>query len=42
MCTITVTNLGKAYKQYPTRWSRLAESVLWPYTLCLACKKSRS
>lgn len=25
MGTITVTNLGKAYKQYPTRWSRLAE-----------------
>lgn len=22
---ITVTHLGKAYKQYPTRWSRLAE-----------------
>lgn len=28
MGTITVTNLGKAYKQYPTRWSRLAEWVL--------------
>lgn len=28
MSTITVTNLGKAYKQYPTRWSRLAEWVL--------------
>jgi lipopolysaccharide transport system ATP-binding protein len=28
MATITVTNLGKAYKQYPTRWSRLAEWVL--------------
>jgi lipopolysaccharide transport system ATP-binding protein len=27
MSTITVTNLGKAYKQYPTRWSRLAEWV---------------
>ena len=27
MGTITVTNLGKAYKQYPTRWSRLAEWV---------------
>lgn len=26
MGTITVTNLGKAYKQYSTRWSRLAES----------------
>jgi ABC-type polysaccharide/polyol phosphate transport system ATPase subunit len=25
--TITVTSLGKAYKQYPTRWSRLAEWV---------------
>ena len=25
MGTITVSNLGKAYKQYPTRWSRLAE-----------------
>jgi lipopolysaccharide transport system ATP-binding protein len=25
MGTIKVTNLGKAYKQYPTRWSRLAE-----------------
>ena len=25
MGTITVTNLGKAYKQYPNRWSRLAE-----------------
>lgn len=28
MGTITVTNLGKAYKQYPTRWSRLAEWML--------------
>ncbi len=28
MGTISVTNLGKAYKQYPTRWSRLAEWVL--------------
>lgn len=27
MGTITVTHLGKAYKQYPTRWSRLAEWV---------------
>ncbi len=27
MGSITVTNLGKAYKQYPTRWSRLAEWV---------------
>lgn len=25
MGTIAVTNLGKAYKQYPTRWARLAE-----------------
>lgn len=25
MSGITVTNLGKAYKQYPTRWSRLRE-----------------
>lgn len=25
MGTITVSNLGKAYKQYPTRWSRLRE-----------------
>lgn len=28
MGTIRVINLGKAYKQYPTRWSRLAEWVL--------------
>jgi lipopolysaccharide transport system ATP-binding protein len=28
MGRITVSNLGKAYKQYPTRWSRLAEWVL--------------
>ena len=28
MGTISVTNLGKAYKQYSTRWSRLAEWVL--------------
>lgn len=28
MGTITVVNLGKAYKQYPSRWSRLAEWVL--------------
>ena len=27
MGTITVSKLGKAYKQYPTRWSRLAEWV---------------
>jgi lipopolysaccharide transport system ATP-binding protein len=27
MGTITVANLGKAYKQYPTRWSRLIEWV---------------
>ena len=28
MGTIHVANLGKAYKQYPTRWSRLIEWVL--------------
>jgi lipopolysaccharide transport system ATP-binding protein len=28
MGTIVVSNLGKAYKQYPTRWSRLAEWML--------------
>lgn len=28
MGTITVTHLGKAYKRYPSRWSRLAEWVL--------------
>ena len=28
MGTITVNNLGKAYRQYPTRWSRLAEWTL--------------
>lgn len=28
MGTITVTNLGKAYKQYTSRWSRLAEWIL--------------
>ncbi len=28
MSTITVTNLGKAYKLYPARWSRLAEWLL--------------
>nr|ART39013.1 H96 [uncultured bacterium] len=28
MGTIIVTGLGKAYKQYPTRWSRLAEWML--------------
>jgi lipopolysaccharide transport system ATP-binding protein len=28
MSTITVTNLGKAYKQYRNRWSRLAEWVI--------------
>ncbi|MCQ2031176.1 ABC transporter ATP-binding protein [Stutzerimonas zhaodongensis] len=28
MGTITVSNLGKAYKQYPTRWSRLAEWLM--------------
>jgi lipopolysaccharide transport system ATP-binding protein len=28
MSAITVANLGKAYKQYPGRWSRLAEWVM--------------
>ncbi len=28
MGSVTVTNLGKAYKQYPNRWARLAEWVL--------------
>ncbi|MBU0538663.1 MAG: ABC transporter ATP-binding protein [Gammaproteobacteria bacterium] len=28
MGTVTVTNLGKAYKQYPNRWSRLAEWLM--------------
>lgn len=28
MGTITITNLGKAYKQYPTRWARLADWLL--------------
>lgn len=28
MGTVTVSNLGKAYKQYPTRWSRLAEWLI--------------
>jgi lipopolysaccharide transport system ATP-binding protein len=28
MGSISVTNLGKAYKQYPNRWARLAEWVL--------------
>jgi lipopolysaccharide transport system ATP-binding protein len=28
MGTITVTDLGKAYKQYPTRWARLGEWIL--------------
>lgn len=28
MGTITITNLGKAYKQYPTRWSRLREWLM--------------
>lgn len=27
MGSISVTNLGKAYKQYPTRWSRLLEWI---------------
>jgi len=37
---ITVTNLGKAYKQYPAHWSRLAEWVLAAThhaTTCHAC-----
>lgn len=34
MGTITVTNLGKAYRQYPNRWSRLAE---W----AIPCSKPR-
>lgn len=34
MNAITVTNLSKAYKQYPTRWSRLKEWLDW-------CKKPR-
>lgn len=28
MDIISVSNIGKAYKQYPTRWSRLAEWVI--------------
>lgn len=28
MGAITITNLGKAYKQYPTRWSRLVEWLM--------------
>ncbi|WP_336367017.1 ABC transporter ATP-binding protein [Marinobacter sp. C2H3] len=28
MGTITVTNVGKAYKRYPNRWARLAEWVV--------------
>lgn len=28
MGTVTATNLGKAYKQYPTRWARLVEWVV--------------
>ena len=28
MGTITVSHLGKAYRQYPTRWARLAEWLL--------------
>jgi lipopolysaccharide transport system ATP-binding protein len=31
MGTITITDLGKAYKQYPTRWSRLREWLV-PYS----------
>ena len=30
MGSIKVTQLGKAYKQYPTRWARLTE-WLWPF-----------
>lgn len=30
MGSIKVSQLGKAYKQYPTRWARLAE-WLWPF-----------
>jgi len=33
MGTITISNLGKAYKQYPTRWSRLAEWIV-PFGKC--------
>ena len=28
MGTITLSNIGKAYKQYPTRWSRLVEWLI--------------
>lgn len=28
MGSVTVSNLGKAYRQYPTRWSRLAEWLM--------------
>jgi lipopolysaccharide transport system ATP-binding protein len=28
MGTITVRNLGKAYKRYPNRWSRMLEWIL--------------
>ena len=28
MGSITVSNLGKAYKQYPNRWSRLVEWIM--------------
>lgn len=28
MGTISITNLGKAYKQYPNRWARLADWVM--------------
>ncbi len=28
LTSIRITNLGKAYKQYPTRWARLAEWLL--------------
>ncbi len=36
MGTITITNLGKAYKQYPTRWSRLVE---WLVPFSKPCHK---
>lgn len=33
MGTILVSNLGKAYKQYPSRWARLAEWLM-PFSGC--------
>lgn len=38
MGTITVTNLGKAYKQYPNRWSRLAEWLIPGHKPCHSLK----